>query len=154
MTVDNYAEVLALAEAAVKPAEEKRDRLKARYEGRTAPRSEVETDPASAFRRKTARQARKAETKFDLDMEAYKAYDAAEQEYKSCLSRVEWLRKVAPVPYTEEELRAATAVRLDDGWYRLVRVNKVTVSVEAGFPWPLKYKRDRILEVRPREVAE
>ncbi|WP_158884105.1 hypothetical protein [Amycolatopsis anabasis] len=151
VTVKNYAEMLALAEDALKSAEEKRDRLKRKFDARTAPGSEAETDPAivSGIRRRTTpTQARKAEKKFDLDMEAYKAYEAAEREYKLCLSRVEWLRKSAPVPYTEDELRAANAVRTDDGWYRLLKVNRTTVGVNAGFPWPHKVPRDRVLEVR------
>ncbi|WP_370944059.1 hypothetical protein AB5J62_33800 [Amycolatopsis sp. cg5] len=154
VTVDNYAEILALAEAAVKPAEDKRDRLKAKYEGRTAPRSEAETDPASAFRRRTPGQAQKAEKKFELDMEAYKDFQAAEQEYQLCFSRVERLRKVAPVPYTEDDLRAANAVRTEDGWFRLLKVNRKTVNVEAGFPWPHPVKRERVLEVRHVEASE
>ncbi|MFD6073917.1 hypothetical protein, partial [Amycolatopsis lurida] len=45
-------------------------------------------------------------------------------------------------------------VRTDDGWFRLLKVNRVTVGVDAGFPWPLKVNRDRILEVHPSAGGE
>ncbi|OXM69672.1 hypothetical protein [Amycolatopsis vastitatis] len=156
VTVDNYAEVLAITEAELKAAEEVRDRLKVKFEGRTAPRSEAETDPAivSGIRRRTTpTQAKRADAKFDLDIEAYKAYQDAERRHRMLLTRVERLRESPPVPYTEEELKAATAVRTDDGWFRLLKVNRVTVAVNAGFPWPHPVRRDRVLEVRRSEVT-
>ncbi|GAA1962181.1 hypothetical protein [Amycolatopsis minnesotensis] len=154
VTVDNYAEVLAVTEAALKPAQEKRDRLEAVYNRRTAPRSEAETDPAIVSLVKTGGQLKRAAKKMDLDLEAYQAFKAADDTYRGLLARVENLRKMKPVPYTEEELKAATAVRTDLGWFRLLKVNRVTVGVQDGFPWPHKVKRDRILEVRPQVVAE
>ncbi len=154
VTVDSYAEVLQLAEAAMRAAKEKRDHLEAKFEGRTAPRSEFETDPAivSGIRRRTSgTQRQRADRKFELDMEAYKEFQNADQTYRGRLARVTRLRKSVPVPYTEEELRAAKGIRTDDGWYRLLKVNRVTVGVDAGFPWPHKVNRDRILEVHPSE---
>ncbi|WP_103339881.1 hypothetical protein [Amycolatopsis sp. CA-126428] len=156
VTVDNHAEVLAITEAELKAAEEVHDRLKAAFEGRTAPRSEAETDPAivSGIRRRTTpTQAKRADAKFDLDIKAYNAYQAAERRHQMLRTRVERLRESAPVPYTEEELRTANAVRTDDGWFRLIKVNRVTVAVDAGFPWPHPVKRERVLEVRRTEAA-
>lgn len=151
VTPANYAEVLRLAEQALEPAREKRDRLKAVFERRTAPRSEFETDPAlySGIRRRTtAYQAKREQATFDRDMAAYKAYQAAEKAFTSLEGRVRVLRASAPVPYTEDQLRAAKAVRTEVGWYRLLKVNRVTVGVDAGDPWPLKVPRTEILEVR------
>ncbi|MFD6073811.1 hypothetical protein, partial [Amycolatopsis lurida] len=105
VTVDNYAEVLQLAEAAMASAKEKRDRLEAKFEGRTAPRSEFETDPAivSGIRRRTTgTQRQRADRKFELDLEAYKDFQNADQTYQGSLARVTRLRKSVPIPFTEE----------------------------------------------------
>ncbi|WP_410662060.1 hypothetical protein [Amycolatopsis sp. lyj-84] len=154
VTVDSYAEVLQVAEAAMKTAKEKRDRLEEKFDRRTAPRSEFETDPAivSGIRRRTTgTQRQRADRKMELDLDAYNEFQSADQTYRGRLARVTRLRRAVPVPYTEEELKAAKAVRTDDGWYRLLKVNRVTVGVEAGFPWPHKVNRERILEVHPSE---
>lgn len=35
-----------------------------------------------------------------------------------------------PVPFTREELRSASEVRTILGWYKIVEVNAITVSVD------------------------
>ena len=54
----------------------------------------------------------------------------------------------APVPFTTEELRAATHIRTDIGWHKVVKVNAKSVSVETGYSWVDRYALEKILEVR------
>lgn len=151
VTVENHAEVLRLAVLARDAAKTKRDSLQAVFEGRTAPKTDFDTDPAvvSGIRRNASGSMRqRQEASFGRDIDAYKAFQAAEAVLVVLERRVERLRSGSPVPYTEDELRAASLVRTDEGWYPLLKVNKVTVGVEAGFPWPHKIARGRVLEVR------
>lgn len=53
-----------------------------------------------------------------------------------------------PVPFSADELKAATHVRLDTGWHKVARVNAKTVSVETGYSWTDRYALSKVLEVR------
>jgi len=54
----------------------------------------------------------------------------------------------APVPFTADELKAATHVRTAVGWHKVVRVNVKTVTVSTGYSWTDRYAVGKVLEVR------
>lgn len=51
-------------------------------------------------------------------------------------------------PVTPEALASAKAIRTDVGWYRVVKVNRVTVKVVVDPGWDDLIKISKILEVR------
>lgn len=53
--------------------------------------------------------------------------------------------------YTSDELKAATHIRTDVGWHKVVRVNAKSVTVETGYSWTDRYGLDKVLEVRTIE---
>jgi hypothetical protein len=57
-------------------------------------------------------------------------------------------RLTAPVEFTTEQLKAATHIRTDLGWHKVVRVSAKSVSVETGYSWTDRYALAKILEVR------
>lgn len=57
-------------------------------------------------------------------------------------------RLTAPVSFTTDELRAATHIRTDLGWHKVVRVSAKSVTVETGYSWTDRYALAKILEVR------
>jgi hypothetical protein len=154
VTSDNYAEVLRLAQSALAEAQARHDQLEPKAERAAAP---ISDDPAIASgirRRSTARQVRRDDAKTDRDLQVYQEFLAAKRDLGWKQKRVERLLAGAPVPYTEEELASVAAVRTEVGWYAVVKVNRTTVSVEAGFPWPHKIPRASILEVRAAPSPE
>lgn len=148
VTPDTYDEVLRLARVALAPAQERRDRLAPQAERASAPISDDPAIVSGIRRRSTARQQRHDDAKTDRDLQTYTEYLAAERDVASKQARVDSLAAAKPVPFTEDELRAAVGVRTKDGWYRLLKVNAKTVGVEAGFPWPHKIPKASVLEVR------
>lgn len=153
LTVDNHAEVLRLARAALATAQEQRDRCAKAWERRDPP---VEYDPGMTSgirRRTTASQAKRETASQNKDFDTYRELRQAEDRLKSAQARVDSLVARTPVPFTDAELAAATAVRDDLGWHRPLKVNRVTVQVE-GFPWPHTIRRCHILEVRRLESAD
>lgn len=59
-----------------------------------------------------------------------------------------YAERTAPVPFTFEELKAATHIRTDIGWHKVVRVSAKSVTVETGYSWTDRYTLAKILEVR------
>lgn len=53
------------------------------------------------------------------------------------------------LPFTREQLDAATHVRTVLGWYRVIQVQRVTVTVASGASPTDSVLVDKILEVRP-----
>lgn len=84
----------------------------------------------------------------------YAEFLAAKRDLGWKQKRVERLLADAPVPYTQDELASASAVRTDVGWYRVVKVNRTTVSIEAGLPWAHKIPKALVLEVRAAPSPE
>lgn len=68
------------------------------------------------------------------------------------------VRSAAPVDFTR--LVPGCAVRTDDGWFRVLKVNRITVKLEVppGPGWLDTVKRTAILEIRsiaaPAEIAD
>lgn len=75
--------------------------------------------------------------------------------------RAERAAKMAPIleakygkkDFTPEQLKAATHVRTDTGWHKVVKVNAKSVSVETGYSWTDRHAHDKILEVRTIDQA-
>jgi hypothetical protein len=63
-------------------------------------------------------------------------------------SRLEAHRKMQPVPFTLEQLKAAKVVRTDVGWHVVNRVNRKSVSVKTQYSWCDRYPVQYVLEVR------
>ena len=80
---------------------------------------------------RTAYRARTAATERSVDAalaEVKAAKEAAEAEAQAA-----YAKRTAPVPFTEEELNAARAVRTFYGWHRVLRVNARTITVHGDF---------------------
>lgn len=148
VTAETYPEVLRLAQAALVRAQERCDRLAPAAERAAAPISEDPAIWSGIRRRSTPTQRRREDARTDRALQTYTEFLAAERNLASAQARVDRLVASAPVPFTEAELRAANAVRTNEGWHRLLKVNRTTVAVEAGFPWPHKIPRASVLEVR------
>jgi len=64
----------------------------------------------------------------------------------------------APVPYTTEQLRAATHIRTRSGWKKVVRVNAKSVTTagnlfyDQNVDWTDRYVLAKVLEVRTIEA--
>jgi len=74
---------------------------------------------------------------------------------RDCESRIATLEQCAKiakrdalVPFTVEQLKAATIVRNRHGWHRVARVNAKSVSVETGYSWTDRILLAEIIEVR------
>lgn len=50
--------------------------------------------------------------------------------------------------FEREDLTGARLIRTNAGWYKVVRINAKSVSVESGYSWVDRIAIDKILEVR------
>lgn len=100
----------------------------------------MKRDTVSAYRAR----ARATESMVDTAVATMKA-EAAET---WAARRAETAAANAPVPFTEEQYRAAVAVRTKLGWHRVVRVNAKSVTVKTAYSWDDRIPRPSILEVR------
>lgn len=73
---------------------------------------------------------------------------SAQQEAERAESRAVYAERHAAVPYTREQLDAATRIRTLTGWHKVVRVNVKTVTVETEYSWNDRWPIAKILEVR------
>lgn len=73
------------------------------------------------------------------------AEDAAAERDKA---RAAYAERVKLVPFTADELAAATHVRTDTGWHKVVRVSTKSVTVETGYSWTDRYALGKVVEVR------
>lgn len=94
----------------------------------------------------TAYRARAAATERSVDaaLAAVRAEHEAEQAVRSAAHA----KRVAPVPFTFEELKAARAIRTSVGWHKVAKVNAKSISVETGYSWTDRYPLEKVLEVR------
>jgi hypothetical protein len=70
-----------------------------------------------------------AERSVDAAVAEVKAAEAAEAEARAA----EYAKRIAPVPFTPEELAVARVVRTRFGWARLIRVNAKSVTIAGAF---------------------
>lgn len=114
------------------------------------------TDPAiaSGVRRKpNARADSRRYGAYDREAAAYQRLTAAEAEVEQLTRRVAREQRDADVPFTPEHLAAATHIRDRNGWHKVVRVNKTTVTVDVAPSWDNKVSIVKIREVRRIEQA-
>lgn len=62
--------------------------------------------------------------------------------------RAAYAERVKLVAFTADELAAATHVRTETGWHKIVRVLAKSVTVETGYSWTDRYALAKIIEVR------
>ena len=100
----------------------------------------MKRDTRSAYRARAAATERSIDAAL-AELQAAEAAEAAER------ARVH-AERTKPVPFTPTELKSARAVRTVSGWYKVVRVNAKSVSVESGYSWVDRIPVANILEVR------
>lgn len=130
-------------------AEAKVARLTAKAE--TIDPSEPGYDPAilSGIRRKPNHKADRA--RYNSYIRSYSAWNAvaeAEKDAQIIKARLATQERNAPIPFTEEQYKAAKVVRTKLGWHKVAKVNAKSVSVETGYSWTDRIERDKIIEVR------
>jgi hypothetical protein len=113
--------------------------------------SEPGYDPAilSGIRRKPNPKADRA--RFNSYARSAAAWDAvtqAENDVRIIKARLATQARNTQIPFTEEQYKAAKAVRTARGWYKVARVNAKSVTVETGYSWTDRITRDKIIEVR------
>jgi len=94
---------------------------------------------------RTAYRARAAATERRID-EA-KAEMKAGEEAERTERIAAYATKYAPVPFTDEELKAARAIRVGHSWYKVMRVNAKSVTVPSGYSWNDRISIDKVDEV-------
>lgn len=117
----------------------------------SAPRNEFETDMAtvSGIRRKpNPRADAQRWNRFDREAAAWAQVREAQTSVDSLTAQLIHARRNAPVPFTTEDLKAATHLRTRYGWREIVKVNTKTVSVATGYSWTDRIPKDQIMEVR------
>lgn len=73
---------------------------------------------------------------------------AAERKAEYAASVAKFDARNKATPFTEDEYKAARAVRDMLGWHKVVRVNAKSVTVETGYSWTDRIDRAKVLEVR------
>lgn len=86
----------------------------------------------------------------DLNNTINQAQEAltAQQEAQYAENRAEYAKRHAAVPFSLEQLAAATHVRSYMGWHKVVKVNVKSVTVETGYSWHDRLAIAKLLEVR------
>lgn len=100
----------------------------------------MKRDTRTAYRR------RAAATERSIDAALAEVKTAKEVERQEAAA--EYAAKHAPVPYTSEELATARLIRTRYGWYKVVRVNTKTVTVETPYSWTDRIATPNIIEVK------
>ena len=139
---DSGEQVLSAAKAKAADLRAKADLL-------SKPRNDYETDMAtvSGIRRKPNRKADAARfARFDREAEAWRLVDLADREVQR-LERAA-IANPEPVPFTNDELRAARLIRTRHGWHKVARINAKRVSVATGYSWTDRVALSKIMEVR------
>jgi hypothetical protein len=76
------------------------------------------------------------------------AQEAAEREASRESKQAAYDAKYGLIEFTSDELKAATHIRTDTGWHKVVRVSAKSVTVETGYSWTDRYALGKVLEVR------
>ena len=102
----------------------------------------MKKDTVSAYRAR----ARATEQMVDQSVAQVKAERAADwAERKAATAAAN-----TPVPFTEDEYKAARIVRTKLGWHLVVKVNAKSVNVQTPYSWTDRILRDQIIEVRTK----
>jgi len=141
---------LAKAQAWLVRAEKRSATANAKEESAT-PGGLRDYDPAllSGIRRK--RNPKADQRRFDAYSRAASASRSLDEARREVVfaERSLALAESAPPKPTAEEIRAATLVRDQFGWHRVVRVNAKSVTVHTPYSWTDRIAIDAILEARP-----
>ncbi len=90
----------------------------------------------------------RARPSIERDIDRGLAITLAEDDVKSLKSRIAYREASAPIPFTDEGLKAALVVRTLLGWHKVIKVNAKSVTVATAYSWTDRYTLDKILEVR------
>ena len=94
---------------------------------------------------RTAYRARAAATERSID--DAKAEVKAGEEAERAERIAAYAAKYAPVPFTDEELKAARAIRVGNSFYKVIRVNEKSVTVPSDYSWNYRISIDKVDEV-------
>lgn len=94
---------------------------------------------------RTAFRARSAATERSVD--GALAEVKAQQETESAEASARWAERNKAVPFTEEDLRTARAVRTMYGWHRVIRANAKSLTISGDFG-DYRIPTTTVLEVR------
>lgn len=137
VTASTYDEVLRLAQVALDEATKRRDRLAPEAERRAKPIGTCRFTRSSWLRSVRLWWRRRAST-------TWRVRTALAACHCSSVNGT----GLAPDQIAGSAAAGGRADRSAEGWYAVLKVNRTTVGVEAGFPWPHKVARTRVLEVR------
>lgn len=142
----------AATQADLEAAEAKVARLTAKAEalsGYVKAREIDDPGALSGIRRKPNHKADRARfDSYDREADAWRAAGEAETDLRWLRSRLAAQVRNTPIPFTEDQYKAAKVVRTANGWYKVAKVNAKSVSVETGYSWTDRILRDKIIEVR------
>lgn len=92
--------------------------------------------------------ARHGNREIQRTIDAAKRELAADAATERAQARADYAERTKPVPFTDDQLRAATHIRTSTGWHKIIRVSTKTVTVETGYSWTDRHPMARILEAR------
>lgn len=133
---------LAAAEAKVATLTARLDALTGRSQSMTP------NDPGWLTRSESDRGRARRFNAYRRESEAWHALEAAQEDARIIAHRLATQKRNVPVPFTEEQYKAAKAVRTKNGWRLVAKVNAKSVSVETGYSWTDRIPREQIIEVR------
>jgi len=114
-------------------------------------RARAEWDPAmgSGIRRKPNAKADRARlARSNKEVAMWKKAHDIQNEIAKLESRIAHAKRIVPIPFTDEQWKAARAVRTAGAWHRVVRMNAKSATVETPYSWTDRVPRDRVIEVR------
>lgn len=91
--------------------------------------------------------ARHGDREIQRTIDAAKAELAADATAERAATKAAYAARTAPVPFTADELKAATHIRTESGWHKVVRVSAKSVTVETGYSWTDRYALGKVLQV-------
>lgn len=98
--------------------------------------------------------ARHGNREIQRTIDAAKRELAAEAAEQRAAAKAAAAQRRQPADYSLEDLKAATHVRTELGWHRVVRVSAKSVTVRTAHSWNDRYALSKILDVRTIEERE
>ena len=139
-------------EAALAAATAKADRLRQQAEQADQRAGGILGDDmavVSGIRRKpNAKADNRRFAAYDKAADLWLAWKAADKERDILEWQLDQANRDAIAHRDIDSLRPGSLVRTDLGWHRVVRVNRVSVSVATGYSWTDTVRLDRIIETR------
>ena len=145
---------IAELEAALTAATAKADRLRQQAEQSDQHAGGILGDDmavVSGIRRKpNAKADARRYAAYSKAADLWLAWKAADKDRAALEWQLNQAHRDANAPRDLDTLRPGSLIRTDTGWYRVVRVNRVSVSVATGYSWTDTVRLDRIIETRTR----